>query len=108
MVATINRASDGIGLQWKHTLTEYSLADVRLLVSGQKTTAKIIAAFETILQAELDTRIPRSSLPDDEDTKFTDPAQPNFFWDGDDLVARSETITIEFIDGKYLPTVRSV
>lgn len=49
----------------------------------------VVAAAQAALQAQLDVRTPRSSLPDDEPTKTVDPARPSFFWDGLDLVGRS-------------------
>ena len=106
MVATIKRASDDDGLQWDHTTTEYKISDVEKTVDGQTTTAKIAAKLQEVLQAEIDFRVPRSSLPDDEETKKTDPDRPNFFWDGDDIVARSNIITVEYVDGVYVPSVR--
>ena len=106
MVATIKRASDGLGLQWDHTPTEYKISDAEMLVSGQATPAKIAAKLQEVLQAELDFRVSRSSLPDDEETKSVDPQRSNIFWDGNDIVSRSNIVTVEYVDGMYIPTVR--
>ena len=106
MVATVKKASDGEGLQWAHTAIEHKISDVELLVDGDAAPEKTAAKLQEILQAEIDFRVPRSSLPDDEETKKIDPALPNFFWDGDDIVARNNIITVSYVDGNYVPTVR--
>lgn len=106
MVATIKRASDGEGLQWETKTGEFKISDIEKTVEGEKTSAKIAFKLQEELQAQMDFRVPIASLPDDEETKKTDPARPNFFWDGTDIVARSNIITVAYIDGKYIPTVR--
>ncbi len=107
MVATIKRASDGEGLQWEGK-TDYTLTETKTTmdVGDQTNTTKIAAEMQRLLQADMDTRVLRSTLPDDEETKKVDPARDNFFWDGDYIVARSNIITVVYIDGKYIPTVR--
>lgn len=65
----------------------------------------------TILQNLIDDRILRSSLPDEDPDKFTDPQTPNTFWDGDYVVHRTHVvdgITLDNINGKILPVLRRV
>ena len=56
--------------------------------------AAVVAAAQQALQAALDVRTPRSSLPDDEPAKTVDPARPSFFWDGADIVARRVVVNL--------------
>ena len=64
-----------------------------------------------LLQAEIDTRIPKADLPDDEPTKTVNPDAPNFFWGdsngaiqnnpnrNDHLIARDTVVTEVAFDG---------
>ena len=45
----------------------------------------------------LEKRVPISSLPDDDPDKFTDPATPRMFWDGNDLV----TMNVEVVSASW-------
>jgi len=99
MVSTIIRASDGIGfrLQGKSEIKE-----VDVVVNGARNQRKIAAKMQQMLQDQSDYRESRASLPDDEITKTVDPARPNEFWDGDDIVSRNEIITINVVNDKYI------
>lgn len=56
--------------------------------------AAVVAAVQQALQNALDVRIPRASLPLDDPDLLTDPARPDLFWDGPDLVGRSVLATV--------------
>lgn len=103
MVRTIRVASDGIGF---HLDGEAEIKEADVIVSGQRTQRKVAAQMQRMLQDRIDYRVPRSSLPNDEPTKAADPAKPNIFWDGGDIVSRSEIVTISVVDGKYVPALR--
>lgn len=57
------------------------------------------AALKVALQDWLDVRQPISDLPDDDPDKTTDPARPDLFWDGGDLVGRGVLVTDVTITG---------
>lgn len=105
MVVMIERASDGKGLKLQNK-SEVKESDV--VVSGSRTSKKIAAKMQKILQDQIDHRISRASLPDDEITKTVDPDKSNEFWDGNDIVSRSEVITINVINNEYIPTLECV
>ena len=78
-------------------------ADKRVDLTGVTIVGPRAAKSDRIklaLQTLLDYRVPRSSMPDDEPTKTADPAQPNFFWDGGDIVARSVIVEAAVWDGE--------
>lgn len=55
--------------------------------------------FTQRAQQLIDYRIPLADLPADEPTKTVDPARPDFFWDGTDIVSRSVIISdVSFTD----------
>ena len=56
-------------------------------------------ALKNLVQAFLDVRIPRASLPSDDPDKLADPARPGLFWDGADLVARPVLVVSVVWDG---------
>ncbi|KKL67496.1 hypothetical protein LCGC14_2134420 [marine sediment metagenome] len=73
--------------------------------------AKLALVLKGLLQAEIDVRILRDDLPDDEPTKTVNPDAPNFFW-GDSngviqnnpnrnnhLIARDTVVTEVVWDG---------
>lgn len=107
MVRQISRASDGIGLKWETSGTEYREVDILDLIStGGDANAKVAILLASLLQDEEDTVVKRSDLPSDEPTRTTNPNRTNIFWQGGNIVTRSNIITVEFVDGKYVPTVR--
>ncbi len=75
------------------------------------TPVQLANALKLLLQAEIDTRIPLTDLPDDEPTKTVNPAAPNFFWgrangsihanpnQNDHLIARDTVVTEVVWDG---------
>ena len=107
MVRSISRASDDRGLKWTTSATEYREVDLLNLISpGGDANAKVALLLASMLQDEEDIVDKRSSLPNDEETKTTNPDKPNIFWRGGDIVTRSNIVTVEFVDGEYRPTVR--
>lgn len=61
------------------------------------------AKAKDALQALLDTRTPRSSLPADDPAVLADPALPYFFWDGTDIVSRPAVVTAVELTGGTPP-----
>lgn len=57
------------------------------------------AALKVAFQDWFDVRIPRADLVADDPDKMTDPALPNIFWDGTDLLSRSVEVTDVVITG---------
>ncbi len=106
MVKSVERASDDQGLKWVHKLTEVTVADAELMVISDPTPERIAMVMQTLLQLEIDSRIRRNQLPNDEPTKSVDPDQENIFWDGTDIVTRSDIITVSHVNGKYRATIR--
>ena len=94
MVSMIEKASDGKGFRLQNK-SEIIESDV--VVTGSRNQKKIAAKMQKMLQDQIDHRESRASLPDYEITKTIDPARPNEFWDGDDVVSRSEVITINVV-----------
>ena len=66
------------------------------------------ADLQSKIEAELDTRTPLSSLPDDDPDKTMDPAQPKQFWDGDDLIGKSIEVTVSPLGDGYNVVLRDV
>src|SRR5210317_2053738 len=62
-------------------------------IPGNSWNANRLAKFEERANQLLTKRQPIASLPDDDPDKTTDPARPDFFWDGSDLVARPVIIS---------------
>ena len=78
-------------------------ADKRIDLTGVKIVGPHTAKADRIklaLQTLIDHRVPRSSLDSDEETKFIDPARQDFFWDGNDVVARSVIVEAVVWDGE--------
>ena len=73
-----------------------NVATVRSSLPGsQRNNATLVAAaVQKSLQDLFDVRIPRASLPLDDPDLLSDPARPNLFWDGTDLVGRSVKVTL--------------
>lgn len=64
--------------------------------------------FGKLLQAAIDDRSPRSELPDDDPAKTADPAEPGYFWDGDDIVTRSAIVkSVVRVDDRLIVSVGS-
>ena len=51
------------------------------------------------IQDYLDDKVPIADLGDDDPDKTTDPALPTIFWDGDDLVSRSDLVSVIYNNG---------
>jgi len=65
-------------------------------------------ALKLALQAFLDVRTPRASLPDDDPDKLVDPARAGLFWQGTDLVARPVLVVNVIWDGTtYAPELEA-
>ena len=62
-------------------------------IPGNSWNPQRLAKFQEVAQQRIDFRVARSTLPDDEPTKTVDPARPDYFWDGNDIVARSVIIS---------------
>lgn len=76
----------------------------RLPVGDRENKAKIAELMKQELQVELDHRVPRSSMPPEDPAVIADPRRPDFFWDGDDLVARAVIVESVMWDGeRYVP-----
>jgi len=107
VVRQISRASDDKGLKWTTSGTEYREVDLLDLISaGGDANAKVAILLASMLQDEEDIVDKRSDLPNDEETRTTNPNKPNIFWRGGDIVTRSNIVTVEFVGGEYVPTVR--
>ena len=64
--------------------------------------------YRDLVQAAVDDRSPRSELPDGDPAKTTDPAEPGYFWDGDDIVTRSAIVNgVTRLDDKLIVSVSS-
>ena len=61
--------------------------------------------FTQRAQDLIDVRIPLADLPADDPAKTTDPARPDQFWDGTDLVGRNVIISEVFFDGSLFFTL---
>ncbi len=57
------------------------------------------AALKQTLQDWLDVRQPISGLPVDDPDKTIDPARPDLFWDGSDLVGRGVLVASVTVTG---------
>jgi hypothetical protein len=82
---------------------EITAAEARQALQGnaRNDPVRIAAVATSLLQSRVDTRIPRTSLPPDDPARLTDPARPNFFWDGLDLVAREGVVTVLWTGAQY-------
>lgn len=78
------------------TMHVYGFADLIGATDSERA-----ADLQARIQADLDVRIPRSMLTGDDPDKATNPAQPDLFWDGADLVARSVIVTVAPTAGSY-------
>ena len=70
--------------------------------------AAVVEAVRKALQASLDVRIPRTSLPLDDPDLISDPARPDLFWDGTDIVGRSVLVTLSWSGNAYNLTLQRV
>lgn len=62
---------------------------IQLLIDQGGDHAKVALAIKGILQNDIDVRIARSQLPQEDEARQSDPNRPDFFWDKGDLVSRS-------------------
>lgn len=106
MVRQLSRASDGQGYKWHTSTKEYLRTDLDALVSSPPTNEKVALLLQSLLQDEEDTVVKRSSLPNDESTKNTDPKRDNIFWQGGNIVTRANIVTVTVVDGELLVSVR--
>lgn len=106
MVRSISRASDSRGLKWTNSASEYREVDMEALVGGGVTLEKIALVMQQMLQDEEDFVVARNTLPNDELTKTSNPNNSRQFWSGSTLITRSNIITIEIVNGEFVPTVR--
>lgn len=68
-------------------------------IPGQSWNQNRLDKFAERAQVLIDVRIPLADLPTDDPAKTTDPARPDFFHDGNDLVARPIIISnVSFTD----------
>ena len=85
---------------WSDSTTRKSvdIAAARLTLSGgaRNRPADIAARTTALLQAQFDVRIPLADLPLDDPDRTTDPARPDLFWDGTDLVGRGVRLTVSW------------
>lgn len=105
MVMTIDRASDGNGFKTPRG-EDLTVAVIRGRIGGNPTQKEIADRMQADLQAEIDLRVRRSTLPDDEETKSIDPAQPHIFWDGADLVTRNNIVGVSPEGDGYRLSIR--
>ena len=63
-------------------------------ISGSTWNAARLNRARDLIQAQLDTRTLRTSLPLDDPDILVNPARPYFFWDSLDLVSRPATVTV--------------
>jgi hypothetical protein len=64
--------------------------------------------YRDLVQEAIDDRYPRSELPDGDPAKTTDPAEPGYFWDVDDIVTRSAIVNgVTRLDDKLIVSVSS-
>ena len=112
MVHKIVANADGVEI-WR-TSQESSRAirteaDVktRLALEDRENKIRIAELMKQELQAIIDHWVARSRLPQDDPAIQSDPSRPDFFWDGDDLVAREIIVESITWDGsRYVPVLR--
>ena len=87
-----------------------SIAATRSAMPGNQRNnlALVAAAVQTALQNALDVRFARSSLPLDDPDLLIDPARPDLFWDGTDLVGRSVLVSLSWNGTGYALTLTRV
>ncbi len=107
MVRQMSRASDGIGYKWETSATEYRQVDLEALMTPPFTNEKTAILLQSLLQEEEDFVVKRSTLPQDEPTRTTDPASGNQFWStGGNITTRSNIVTVTVVDDEVVVSVR--
>ncbi len=112
MVHKIIASADGIEI-WpdsreanKRSSTETDVK-TRLLIGEREDKTKVSELMRQELQEEWDHRVARSRMPQDDPAVISDPRRPDFFWDGDDLVARSVIVESVTWDGeRFVPVLK--
>ncbi len=90
----------------KRTSTETDVKD-KLPPQDKNDKTKIAAQMKIDLQNSIDHRDLRADMPSDDPAIISDPARPDFFWDGDDLVARAVIVESVTWDGeRYAPILK--
>ena len=83
---------------WTDSVTHFTAnaTQARALLSGaaRNDPVQIAAKATQLLQAFLDVRIARSSLPAADPDKSVNPSRPDLFWDGTDLVGRAVLVQV--------------
>lgn len=97
MIHKIDQTADDITV-WSGRTTSRTYTFATLTGS---TSVEKAANLTAQIQADLDVRVARNTLPDDDPDKNTDPAQRDLFWDGRDLVARSVLVSVAPNRGGY-------
>lgn len=79
----------------------------KLLLVDKKNKTKLAEQMKIDLQASIDHRILRTDMPFDDPAIISDPSRPDFFWDGDNLVARAVIVESVVWDGqRYVPVLK--
>lgn len=93
---------------WTDASGPRSIQDIiQLLIDqgGAGNEDRVATALKDLLQADLDVRQVRNTLPLDDPDRTSNPNRPDLFWDGNELVGRSVEVVSVTWNGAFYSIV---
>ncbi len=87
--------------------SDFDIVQMLIDQGGAGNEAKVALVIKDLMQADIDVRVKRNTMPSEDEARQANPNRPDFFWDKGDLVSRSVIVEDVVWDGTvYVPTLR--
>ncbi len=99
--------NDGTTIRLIMSVGDIKEAVIATIRGAQPDSQGIANAIAVNLQQQVDIKQQRSSLPNDDPDKTTNPDRADLFWDGPDLVGRAITVSVTWTGSEYVVSVKT-